>query len=70
MTPQILFMAEHKFRIPGQEGFLRVRSAVRIMGHVRLKALSTCMNGLFALWMSSGSKVLAEGSATARFPAK
>ena len=33
-----------------------MRSAVRIMGHVRLKALSTCMNGLFALWMIQAAK--------------
>jgi hypothetical protein len=33
---------------------MRVR--FRILGHVRLKALSTRMNGLFALWMIQAAK--------------
>ena len=44
-------MAEDRFRIPGQEGYLRVRSGGRIMGRVRLEAVSTCMNGRSELWM-------------------
>ena len=40
-----------QFLIPGLEGCLRVRLGVRIMGPVHLKARSTRMNGLSALWI-------------------
>jgi len=47
-------MEEARFRIPVQEGYLRVR--FRIMDHVHLKVLSTRMNGLFALSMIQAAR--------------
>ena len=49
--PRILFMVEGKFRILGQEMYLRELLEVPTLGHAHLKASSTRTNGLSKPWM-------------------